>query len=131
MDKFRVVLADDHPEVIMRIRRILGEEFQVIKSVENGNQAINAVLALDPDIVVTDISMPFMDGLQVARRIQTSNSRAKIIFVTIHEDQDFLAAALSAGAAGYVTKSRLSTDLVEAIHEAMKGRTFVSEPMRI
>ncbi|MGB0125250.1 MAG: response regulator transcription factor [Silvibacterium sp.] len=130
MDKIRVVLAEDHPGVIAKIRRTLGEEFEVIKAVENGSQAVGAVLELDPDVFVTDISMPILDGLQVARRIQNSNSRTKIIFLTIHEDRDFLAAALSAGGAGYVTKSRLSTDLVPAIHEALKGHTFVSESMR-
>lgn len=117
--------------VIAKIRRTLGEEFEVIKAVENGSQAIGAVLELDPDVFVTDISMPILDGLQVARRIQNSNSRTKIIFLTIHEDQDFLAAALSAGGTGYVTKCRLSTDLIPAIHEALKGHTFVSESMRM
>jgi DNA-binding NarL/FixJ family response regulator len=131
MDKIRVVLADDHPELIAKIRQTLGEGFEVIKTVEDGNQAVHAVLTLDPDVLVTDISMPRLDGLQAARRIQSSNSRTKIIFLTIHEDRDFLAAALSAGAAGYVTKDRLSPDLVLAIHEALKGHTFVSGSMRI
>jgi DNA-binding NarL/FixJ family response regulator len=130
VDKIRVILADDHREIVARIRRTLGEEFLVIKVVENGDQAISAVLALDPEVFVTDISMPVLDGLQAARRIQKMNSRTKIIFLTIHEDRDFLAAALSAGASGYVTKRSLSTDLVLAIHEVLKGHTFVSESMQ-
>jgi DNA-binding NarL/FixJ family response regulator len=126
VDKVRVVLADDHREVIAKIRGVLGDEFEVVEAAENGNQAVIAVLALNPDVFVTDISMPILNGLQAARRIQKTNSRVKIIFLTIHEDQDFIAAAFSAGATGYVTKRRLSTDLVFAIQEALKGHTFVS-----
>jgi DNA-binding NarL/FixJ family response regulator len=130
VDKIRVVLADDHSEVIAKIRGILGDEFEIVEAAENGHQAVSAVLALDPDVLVTDISMPLLNGLQAARRIQNANSRVKIIFVTIHEDRDFIAAAFSAGATGYVTKRRLSTDLVFAIQEALKGHTFVSNSIR-
>jgi DNA-binding NarL/FixJ family response regulator len=130
VDKIRVVLADDHLEIIAKVRGVLGEEFEVIGAVGNGDQAVKAVLALDPDVLVTDISMPLLNGLQAARRIQSVNSRVKIIFLTIHEDRDFIAAAFSAGAMGYVTKRRLSVDLVVAIQEALKGRTFVSNSVR-
>jgi DNA-binding NarL/FixJ family response regulator len=130
VDKIRVVLADDHREVIAKIRLVLGDEFDIIEAAENGHQAVSAVLALNPDVFVTDISMPVLNGLQAARRIQKTNSRVKIIFLTIHEDRDFIAAAFSAGATGYVTKRRLSTDLVFAIQEALKGHTFVSNSIR-
>jgi DNA-binding NarL/FixJ family response regulator len=130
VDRIRVVLADDHREVIAKIRGVLGDEFEIIEAAENGRQAVTAVLALDPDIFVTDISMPVLNGLQAARSIQKTNSRVKIIFLTIHEDRDFIAAAFSAGATGYVTKRRLSTDLVVAIQEALKGRAFVSNSIR-
>jgi DNA-binding NarL/FixJ family response regulator len=131
VDKIRVVLADDHREVIAKVRGILGDEFEIVETAENGNQAVRAVLELDPDVFVTDISMPLLNGLQAARRIQNANSRVKIIFLTIHEDQDFIAAAFSAGATGYVTKRRLSTDLVIAIQQALRGHTFVSNSGRI
>jgi DNA-binding NarL/FixJ family response regulator len=130
VDKIRVVLADDHREVIAKIRGILGDGFEIIETAENGNEAVSAVLKLDPDVFVTDISMPLLNGLQAARLIQNANSRVKIIFLTIHEDRDFIAAAFSAGATGYVTKRCLSTDLVFAIHQALKGHTFVSNPGR-
>jgi DNA-binding NarL/FixJ family response regulator len=125
--KVRVLLADDHQEVIARVCDTLSEEFEIVGTVENGNQTVSTVLMLDPDILVTDISMPFLDGLEAARRIQKVNRHAKIIFLTIHEDPDFLAAAFEAGASGYVTKPRLSLDLIPAIHEVLKGRTFVSK----
>jgi DNA-binding NarL/FixJ family response regulator len=130
VDKIRVVLADDHREVIAKIRGILGDEFEIMEAAENGRQAVTAVLALDPDVFVTDISMPLLNGLQAARSVQKTNPRVKIIFLTIHEDRDFIAAAFSAGATGYVTKRRLSTDLVLAIQEVLKGRSFVSNSIR-
>jgi DNA-binding NarL/FixJ family response regulator len=130
VDKILVVLADDHREVIAKIRGILGDEFEIMEAAENGRQAVTAVLALDPDVFVTDISMPLLNGLQAARSVQKTNPRVKIIFLTIHEDRDFIAAAFSAGATGYVTKRRLSTDLVLAIQEVLKGRSFVSNSIR-
>jgi DNA-binding NarL/FixJ family response regulator len=130
VDKIRVVLADDHREVIAKIRGVLGDEFEVVEAAVNGAQAVSAVLALDPDVFVTDISMPILNGLQAARRIQNAKPGVKIIFLTIHEDRDFIAAAFSAGATGYVTKRRLSTDLVLAMQEALKGHTFVSDSIR-
>ena len=128
--KVRVVLADDHREIITMVRSILDDEFEVIQVAENGNQAVRAVLAMDPDVLVTDISMPILDGLQAARTIQEAHCRAKIVFLTIHEGSDFIAAAFSAGGTGYVTKRRLSTDLVFAIRESMTGHTFVSNSMQ-
>lgn len=130
VDKIRVVLADDHREVIAQIRGILGDEFEIVEAAENGQRAVSAVLESDPDVFVTDISMPVLNGLQAARRVQNANPRVKIIFVTIHEDRDFIAAAFSAGATAYVTKRRLSTDLIFAIQEALKGHTFVSNSIR-
>ncbi len=127
VDKIRVVLADDHREVMTKVRGVLGDGYEILGTAENGQQAVTAVLALDPDVLVTDISMPILNGLQAARSIQKTNSRVKIIFLTIHEDRDFIAAALSAGATGYVTKRRLSIDLIPAIEQALKGRTFVSD----
>ena len=124
--KIRVVLADDHQALLARVRRVLAEEYEVIGMVENGTQAVDAVLTLNPDVLVIDISMPVLDGLQAARQLQKANCRTKVVFLTIHEDHDFVAAAFSAGAVGYVTKACLSTDLVPAILGAMQGHTFVS-----
>ena len=131
MGKIRVVLADDHPMVLAKVRQALVEGFEVVAAVEDGNQAVDAVLMLDPDVLVIDISMPILDGLQAAKQLQKANCHAKIVFLTIHEDYDFVTAALSAGASGYVTKARLSTDLVPAIREALRGHTFVSPTLSI
>jgi DNA-binding NarL/FixJ family response regulator len=126
VDKIRVVLADDHQQMIAIVRGTLGEGFEVVGAVEDGKQAVNAVLTLDPDALVIDISMPILNGLQAAKQLQTANCRTKIIFLSIYDGPDFRDAAFSAGAAGYVIKARLSTDLIPAIHEAILGQISVS-----
>lgn len=127
MAKVRVLLADDHEAILARVRALLCEEFDIVATVNNGRDAVTEVGRLDPDVLVTDISMPILDGLQAASRLRSTESRTKIVFLTVHEDQDFVSAALSSGATGYVTKSHLSTDLIPAIREVLQGQTFVSE----
>jgi DNA-binding NarL/FixJ family response regulator len=129
--KICVVLADDHQQMIAMVRQTLGEEFEVVSAVEDGKQAVNAVFTLNPDVLVIDISMPVLNGLQAAKQLQTADCRAKIIFLTVYAGRDFLDAAFSAGASGYVNKARLSTDLIPAIHEAMLGRIFISAPLPV
>jgi DNA-binding NarL/FixJ family response regulator len=124
--KIRVVLADKNLEMVAIIRRTLGEEFEVVSSVEDGMQAVEAVHTLNPDVLIIDFSMPILNGLQTAKQLQKANCRAKIIFLAIYEGPDFLDAAFSAGASGYVTKARLCIDLIPALHEAILGHTFVS-----
>ena len=124
--KIRVVLADDHAEVIAAVRRTLDESFEISGIAEDGQQAIDTVLILDPDVLVIDISMPVLDGFRAAERLLSLKCRTKIVFLTIHKDRGFVEAAFSAGASGYVTKDRLRTDLVLAIHEALLGHRFVS-----
>ena len=127
MGKIRVLLADDHETVLARVRGLLCEDFEVVGAVNNGRDAVEEAERLDPDVLVIDISMPILNGLQAADRLRTKNRRAKIIFLTVHKDRDFVAAALSAGASGYVTKSDITTDLVPAIREVLQGRTYISQ----
>lgn len=127
MGLIRVVLADDHPSILARVREILGHDFEVVAAVANGQQALEEVTRLDPDVLVIDISMPVLDGLQAVTRLHAAKCRTKVVFLTVHEDPDFVSAALAAGASGYVTKSRVATELVPAIREALEGRTFVSQ----
>jgi DNA-binding NarL/FixJ family response regulator len=120
------LLADDHQTMLARICRELGEEFEIVATVTDGRAAVEAALLYDPDVLVIDISMPVMDGLQVASVLKANHSRAKIVFLTIHEDADFFDAAFSAGASGYVTKARLSSDLILAIRYVLRGQKFLS-----
>ncbi len=126
MAKFRVVLADDHPAILAKVRQELSEEFEIVAEVGNGQAAVEAVLIHNPDVLVIDISMPIMDGLQAATILKAKRFRGKVIFFTIHEDPDFLDAAFSSGGSAYVTKARLSNDLIYAIRQVMLGHTFFS-----
>jgi PAS domain S-box-containing protein len=126
-----VLLADDQPGVTDMVAELLEGQFDVVGAVENGDLLLEAVARLDPDLLVLDISMPVVNGLQAATHLKSSVSRTKMIFLTVHEDLGFVEAAFSAGALGYVLKSHLATDLVPAIREILQGRTFVSPSMSL
>jgi two-component system nitrate/nitrite response regulator NarL len=122
----RVLVVDDFPEILKRVRELLRDHCEVIGSVANGQEALLTTLTLNPDILVVDISMPILNGFEVARRVRESNCSAKIVFFTMHEDRDYVDAAFSCGASGYVLKSRASTDLLPAIEAALQHHTFTS-----
>ena len=126
MNRSRIVIADDHLGIIEKITQLLELEFDVVGTVSDGQALLPAVAELQPDVVILDITMPGINGIEAARQLKQAGSTAKPIFLTIHEDPDFLVAALLAGAHGYVVKSRLTSDLIQAVHEALANRTFVS-----
>jgi DNA-binding NarL/FixJ family response regulator len=119
-------LADDHDTFLAVTTRLLEPEFEVVKTVGNGLAVLEDVAALGPEIVVLDISMPLLSGLEAARRLHAAGSPARIIFLTVHDDPDYVRAALATGALGYVVKCRLASDLRRAMIEALAGRSFVS-----
>jgi DNA-binding NarL/FixJ family response regulator len=122
----RILLADDHKEIRDRAVRLLEPEFQVIGAVADGQALLHAFAQLNPDVCVIDISMPFLNGIEAATKLRENGSEAKIVFLTVNEDSDFVRAALRTGALGYVVKSRMATDLCAAINGAISGRLFVS-----
>ena len=130
MGKIRVLLADDHETVLARIRSLLCKDFEVVGIADNGRDAVAEVRRLDPDVLVIDISMPVMDGLQAASQLHRRSCRTKVVFLTVHEDRDYVDAALAVGASGYVTKSHVTSDLVPAIREAIDGHTYVSKSIK-
>ena len=101
-------------------------ECVVVGTAHNGADALDAVGSLRPDVVVLDISMPGMTGLEVASTLRHQGSTAAVVFLTVHDDQDFVNAAHEAGGTGYVVKRRLVMDLMVAVQEARAGRSFVS-----
>ena len=122
----RILLADDSPSMLQAARLILEPEFQIVGTVHDGEAVLEAMQSLKPDILILDISMGLMNGLEAARLLTRIGSKAKIVFLTVHKDQEFVEEAFSAGAMGYVIKPRLGTDLLIAVREALMGHTFVS-----
>jgi DNA-binding NarL/FixJ family response regulator len=122
----RILVADDHKEMRDSVCRCLEAEFQVVGAVADGLALLEAAAQLDPDVCLLDISMPKLNGIEVATQLKQRGSRAKVIFLTIHEDMDFAQAALKTGASAYVIKRRIASDLLRAIKEALAGRIFIS-----
>jgi DNA-binding NarL/FixJ family response regulator len=122
----RILMADDSPSMLQAARRILEPEFEVVGTVDDGEAVLQAAQRLHPDIVILDISMGTLSGLEAARLLTSIGSKAKIVFLTVHKDPEFVEEAFSAGALGYVVKLRLGTDLLVAVREALVGHIFVS-----
>jgi DNA-binding NarL/FixJ family response regulator len=122
LDRIRVLLADDHEAMLDRVAGLLATEFCVVGAVTDGQQALDAAMELEPDVLVLDISMPVMNGIETARRLNEAGSETRIVFLTVHDDPDFVREALEVGAQSYVIKQRLASDLVAAIKKAHAGR---------
>ena len=130
MATIRIFLVDDNGDMLRDLREELSAEFEIAGTAENGEEAVREVLRLDPDILVLDITMPVMNGLQVASMLRERHPRTKILFLTIHEEPEYISAAFSAGTWGYVTKRRLANDLPLAIREVFGGRNFLSPSLQ-
>lgn len=126
MARARILLADDHKEIRDRAVRLLEPEFEVVGTVADGKALVKAFAQLKPDVCVIDISMPLLSGIDAAIKLRENGSEARIVFLTVNEDSDFVRAALRTGALGYVVKSRMASDLCSAINGAISGRLFVS-----
>jgi DNA-binding NarL/FixJ family response regulator len=131
MDYPRILLADDRPEVLEAIARLLEGEFEIVAAVEDGLRAIEEAHRLDPDVHVLDISMPTMNGLEAAFFLKGSGCTGRTIFLTVHEDRDFVEAAFAVGALGFVLKSHFATDLVPAIRTVLLGQAFISPSLKL
>ena len=117
--KPRVIVADDHPAMLDAVSHLLQRnDYTVIAAVEDGEKAVQSVSALDPDVVVLDISMPRMDGLAAGHAIRRSKPNSRLLFLTIQSDAEYVEAARALGA-GYVLKSRLYSDLLPAVAELL------------
>jgi DNA-binding NarL/FixJ family response regulator len=125
VSKPRIVIADDHPKVLNRIAEFLADEFEIVALVPDGAAAVKAVLAAQPDILILDIAMPEMDGIEAAKRLRDLRSSVKIIFLTAAADREpQFDSWQKLGAQGYVLKARMRSDLVLAIRTVLEGGTF-------
>src|SRR5215469_9229704 len=119
MSRPRVLLADDAPEMLESVMRLLGTDFDIVGLAQNGQEALESAIKLDPDLLILDISMPLLNGIQVASRLRERGYSARVIFVTVHEDRDYVEGAFAVGALGYVLKYRIANDLVLATQEVL------------
>lgn len=127
----RVVLADDHREMQMRVTALLASEFNVVAAFGDGETLVDAEADLRPDVLVIDITMPGISGLEAAALIRRRGSQVPIVFLSVHEEAEFFLAARRTGALGYVSKVRLASDLIPAVRAALDGRRFVSASVDI
>jgi DNA-binding NarL/FixJ family response regulator len=130
LKRARVILVDDHPELLALTVGLLESEFEVVKTFPSGKAMLDELPLLDPDLFVMDITMPGLNGIEAARKLKAAGSSAKIVFLTVHEDEDYVCSALATGALGYVVKHRLASDLIPAMREALAGRRFVSSALQ-
>jgi DNA-binding NarL/FixJ family response regulator len=126
MTKPRVLVADDHCVVAEGLRSLLAPQFDVVGIVSDGRELVAAARALDPDVVVVDVSMPTLNGIEAARQMRAAKSRAKVVFLTMHREVTYAARALEAGASGFVLKHSAASELVTAIREALKGGKYIT-----
>lgn len=124
--QIRVLLADDHKIVLDGLRSLLEPEFVLVGTVEDGRALVSAVEKLRPDVIVVDISMPLLNGIEAVRQIKKIDPQVKVVFLTMHPDVTYAIRAFEAGASGYVLKHSASSELLMAIHEATKGRSYVT-----
>jgi DNA-binding NarL/FixJ family response regulator len=121
-----VLLADDHTIVAQGLASLLREDFDLVGTVGDGQALIEAAQRLRPDVIVADMAMPVMDGLEALRRLKAARPDTKVIFLTMHVDAQLATAALRAGASGYVLKHSAGEELVTAIQEVLQGRTYLT-----
>ena len=122
----KVLLADDHAIVAEGLATLLKGHFDLVGTVGNGNELIDLARKLRPDVIVTDIAMPVLGGLEALRRLKATRSEAKVIFLTMHADAQLATEAFRAGASGYVLKQSAGEELIAAIHEVLQGRTYLT-----
>ena len=123
----RVLVADDHRQLLERVVKTLAREFSVVGTVTDGAQLVAAEAALHPDVVVADLCMPLMSGLEAAVRIRRGGSLVPVVCLTASDQDGMVEAAWEAGALGYVTKGSMAADLVPAVRAALEGRRFASQ----
>ena len=126
MNKTSVLLAEDHTIVAEGLKSILEGEFDLVGIVPDGRSLVETAKQLKPDVIVTDISMPLLNGLDAVRQIKREGLPAKIIFLTMHTDIPLATEAFRAGASGYLLKQSASQELITAIHEVVKGHSYVT-----
>lgn len=126
-ERLRVLLADDNPAILDAVKQMLQKEFQIVGAIGQGRTVIREAPQLKADVLILDISMGELNGFEITRQLKLDQCPSKIIFLTVHEELEFIRAAFDAGASGYVFKSRMNTDLQVAINTVQAGRVFIPQ----
>ena len=126
MSRPRVLLADDHRIVSEGLKRLLADDFELVGIVEDGRALVAAAKKLQPDVIVADITMPHLNGIDAMAQLKKDNPDVKVVFLTMHQDPAYARRALEAGAIGFVVKHSAPAELVMAINAALKGQTFIT-----
>ena len=126
MTRPRILLADDHAMLLDAFRALLEPEFDVVGTVTDGRTLVEEFSRLHPDVVVLDIAMPLLNGLDAGRQLKAQRKSVKLIYLTMNPDPDLAGEALRLGASGYVLKSSAAHELKQAIHEALRGRSYIT-----
>lgn len=127
----RLLLVDDSPAVARQVAQVLSPAFEIVAVLPNGEELLGTLAACEPDVVLLDITMPGQNGIVLAAQLTQSGRHSKIVFLTIHDDIDYVRSTFSAGALGYVVKNRLALDLEAALLAAVDGERFVSPALRL
>jgi DNA-binding NarL/FixJ family response regulator len=130
MSRPRLILADDHPETRALLRGLLDTEFEVVGLVEDGPALVRAAELLRPDVIVTDIGMPGMDGISAAALLIRRNPATRVVFVSVHTERCVVKSGLAAGGLGYVLKLAAGEDLIPAVRAALLGQIHISRSLR-
>jgi DNA-binding NarL/FixJ family response regulator len=126
MSRARLLIADDHALMLDGLRRLLRREFDVLGTFEDGRALLQATLAQNPDVVILDISMPLLNGLDAGAQIHKALPGVRLIFMSMHTEPEFVRDAFRAGASAFVDKRAHGPELIQAVHEVMAGRTYMS-----
>lgn len=131
MSRTKVLLADDHTLLLEAFRNLLEPEFEVVGTVADGRALLEAARTLKPDVIVLDITMPLLNGLDAARQIRGMQPQTRMIFLTMNPDPDMATEALRTGASGYLLKTSAASELSKAIHSALHGLKYITPAMKL
>jgi len=126
----RILIADDHTLVADLCRQLLETEFEVVGTVNNGRALVRAATELKPDVIVVDVAMPILNGLDAGQQVKEPCPAVKLVFLTMNSDIELAAEAFRRGASGYLLKTCAASEMVTAVHEVLRGRSYMSKPLR-
>lgn len=126
MSRFHILIADDHVLIQEGLKRMLEPQYEVVEAVSDGKALVDAALRLKPDLIILDVSMPLMGGIEAARQVRKHLPRTKLLFLTVHANPAYLQEALSVGATGYILKSSTRQEILDAVKAALAGQRYIS-----